>query len=284
MRYSACLIATNNSSIDGQPMDDDNDLKHSAVDKALVLLKLLGDFASHGEVRLVDVVKASGYQRPTVHRLLATLKNHGFVEQDQEGGTYRLGSKIMALGAQAYGTADVREIARPFMLELSKKTSMTIHLAILDGSEVVYIDKIQALAPIQLASGIGWRGGLHCTALGKAITAFVGLELRNRALQAGLKTRTPHTIIDPTEFDAELARIVARGYAIDDQENEPEVRCVAAPIFNAAGRAVAGMSVSGTTSQVTSQLALKFGEDVRAACLNVSEKVGFRVRKSREAL
>src|SRR5258708_5155919 len=189
MRYSACLIATNNSSIDGQPMDDDNDLKHSAVDKALVLLKLLGDFASHGEVRLVDVVKASGYQRPTVHRLLATLKNHG----------------------------------------------------------------------------------------------FVGLELRNRALQAGLKTRTPHTIIDPTEFDAELARIVARGYAIDDQENEPEVRCVAAPIFNAAGRAVAGMSVSGTTSQVTSQLVLKFGEDVRAACLNVSEKVGFRVRKSRAA-
>src|SRR5258708_11472195 len=118
MRYSACLIATNNSSIDGQPMDDDNDLKHSAVDKALVLLKLLGDFASHGEVRLVDVVKASGYQRPTVHRLLATLKNHGFFEQDQEGGTYRLCCKIMVLGAQPYWTAHFLAISRPFLLVL----------------------------------------------------------------------------------------------------------------------------------------------------------------------
>jgi DNA-binding IclR family transcriptional regulator len=260
-------------------MSEQDDDKHTAVDKALVLLKLLGDCSAKGEVRLSDLVKESGYQRPTVHRLLATLKRHGFVDQEQEGGGYRLGGKVMALGAQAYGALDIRRIARPVMLELSRRTLLTVHLAIVEQFEVVYVEKIDGALPIRLASGVGWRGALHCTALGKAMTAFAGQELRHRALQAGLASRTQRTIVDPDEFDSELRRILTHGYAVDDEENEPEVRCVGAPILNDAGRAVAGMSVSGTISQVTEQRVTSLGESVRAACLTISEQIGYRPRQ-----
>jgi DNA-binding IclR family transcriptional regulator len=251
-------------------------IKHSAVDKALMLLQLLGDCAIRGEARLTDLVKASGYRRPTVHRLLATLKSHGFVDQEQEGGVYRLGSKVMALGAQAYGTVDLREIARPLMLQLSKQTLMAIHLAIVDAAQVVYIDKVEAIAPIRLASGIGWRGGLHCTALGKVMTAFRGQEFKNRALQAGLSRRTAHTIVDPADFDVELERVLKRGYAVDDQENEPQVRCMAAPILNDAGRAVAGISISGTIAQITERQMRDFAASLLKACASISEQLGHR--------
>ena len=253
--------------------------KDTAVDKALRLLRLLAEMSNSGGVRLVDLVEKSGYPRPTVYRTLRTLREHGFVRQDHDGAPYRLGGLLMTLGMKALGSLDLREIARPELQQLSRDLETTAHLAVIDGDEVVYIDKIESSHPIRIASGIGWRGKLHCTALGKAMMAEASPDVRSRAIAAGLVRKTRWTITSVERLDKELTRVRAQGYAVDRQENEPEICCVASAIKDHAGNVIAGISVSGTITQISDDRVASIGRRVRAACAQISERLGGAARE-----
>lgn len=247
--------------------------KPTAVDKALIVLDLVGQLSTQGKVKMADLVKVSGLQRPTVHRLLATLKLHGLVTQDEDG--FRLGGKVLALAAQAQSSMDIRRLAKPLMERFSELTGLTVHLAILDSNEVVYIDKIESRQQIVLASGIGWRGAVHCTALGKAMTAFADDSVQQAILALPMAAKTQYTLTTPTQLQAAWAGVKQQGYAIDDRENEVEVRCVAAPILDSQGRSIVGISISGTCSQVTEERAIDYGRQLAGACNELSQTMGY---------
>ena len=255
-------------------MDGGNGEKQTSVGKALRLLEVLGRLAGNQDVRLADIVRETGLQKPTAHRLLAELKAREFVEQDRETGRYRLGRKLMLLSAQLYSGIDLRDRARPHLRALAERTGVTANLAVRDGNEIVYIDKIEGRYPVQLRSSVGWRGPLYCTALGKAVLAFDGEEVRQALWRTELRRLTPQTIVDRPGLERELAQIRAQGFAVDEREHEPEVRCIAAPIFNHFGELVGAISVSGTITQLTRPMVPEVGALVRERADEISRSLG----------
>ena len=182
--------------------------------------------------------------------------------------------KLMLLSAQLYGGIDLRERARPHLRALAERTGVTANLGVRDGTEIVYVDKIEGRAAVQLRSFIGWRGPLYCTALGKAVLAFDGEEVRHALWRSELKRLTPHTITDRAALERELAQIRAQGYAVDEREHEAEVRCIAAPVFNHFGELVGAISVSGTVNQLTRPMVPEIGQLVRDRAEQISRSLG----------
>jgi IclR family acetate operon transcriptional repressor len=247
--------------------------KLTAVDKALEVLNVVGQLSGQGEIRVADIVQHSGLQRAAVHRSLASLKQYGLIKQDDQG--IRLGTKVLELASKAYANMDIRRIAKPLMERFSELTGQTIHLAQRDHLEVVYIDKIQSRQEIVLASGIGWRGAIHCTALGKAMLAYTAETVREAAFAAPLIRKTDYTLTTQKALRDALEEVRRCGYAIDDRENENEIRCVAAPLLNEHGLAIAGVSISGTTSQVSLERAHELGAQLAGACQELSSELGY---------
>lgn len=249
--------------------------KPTAVDKALGLLSLIGQQSAGHSLRLADIVELSGLSKPTAHRLLTTLRRHGFVEMESDSSTYRLGPKVLELGAQYYSGMSLQKRALPFLREVSVETDATVHLGVRDGDHVVYIDKIDSTQAIRLASRVGQRADLHCTAMGKAILAYSEDALLDGLVRSELPPHTGRTITDPELLRKAIARVRREGYALDDQENEPGVRCIAAPVFDSGGCVVAAISVSGTLAQVPKQSVPRIGKRLTGICLELSRLLGY---------
>lgn len=191
---------------------------------------------------LDELAKKSCLTRSTAHRLLATLVQQGYL-RNKTGQGYFLGPRIIELGFKGYEKLDLPQIARPHMVKLSEATKETVHLAILDGAQVIYIEKVQGSRSVTTASHIGARLPVQCTALGKAListlpesrwTDYFSLELR----------RTPQSVATEEAFLQEIRKTASSGYALDLEENEPGIRCIAAPIRDGSGQAVAALSLS----------------------------------------
>ncbi len=211
------------------------------VDKALRILELLGQ----GELRLVDLSASLGEHKSTVQRLLVTLQARGFVRQDEQTKRYSLGLKLLQLASLTLADMDLREAAREPMQRLGDLSQETVHLGVYDEPQVVYIDKIESTFPIRMYSRVGARAESYCTGVGKALIAFLTDYEVERYLRKVSFTRfTPHTIVTPRGLREEIARIRARGYALDLQEHEEGVRCAAAPIFGLDGRVAGAISVA----------------------------------------
>jgi DNA-binding IclR family transcriptional regulator len=246
----------------------------TSVGKALSLLTEVGALSSSREAVLSELARRTGISKATTHRLLAELKVHGFVEQNAESSTYKLSRMVLVLGAQYQQGIDLRRQALPVLEALANQTKLTSHLAIQDGNEVIYIEKVETFHNVRIASGIGWRRKLHCTSLGKAILAFSGDELINSILDGDLDEFTKNTITEREKLVAELKSVRRHGFAIDDTENQDEIRCVAAPVFDRNSRVVAAISVSATTSQLSNESLARVGETVKGYALKLSEELG----------
>ncbi len=251
-------------------------VKSSSGTKMLNVLTSLGELGSDGDVRLMDVVELTGYPQPTVHRLLTQLKQAGFVTQ-QISGPYRLGPKILTLAAQCLGGLEVRQIAASTMQAFSERVGHTVHLAIADNIEVVYIAKTEPLNGLRIGSTVGQRRPIPVTALGKAILAFSSPVLLAQVLAVGWEKRTANTLRSAAALERQLTEIRQAGYAIDDEESDLGLRCAAAPIFNHEGLPIAALSVTTLTSRVSHNHLLTLGSDLARMANVVSEKLGWQL-------
>jgi DNA-binding IclR family transcriptional regulator len=216
-----------------------------SVDRALRLLQELG---SHGSgATLEELAAATGLPKSSVHRTLAALRGRGFATQ-QDDGRYLIGSELLRVAFDFHERVDLRVILRPVLKRLRDELNETVHLGLLQGGDVVYLDKLESSHPITLTSTVGGRNPAHCTAVGKALLAFTypdETQLRAWiARQGSLAARTEHSITSPDALVREAARVRVEGYARDMEESEVGVRCVAAPVFLGSALPRAAVSVS----------------------------------------
>lgn len=250
-----------------------------AVERALKILLILAE--ARQPLTLSQIRDRSGLNISTAHRLLHTLANYGFIAQDRETGKYMLGLRTFEVGHAALYSFDIRTAARPILQELVDRCNETTNLGILDQDDVVYIDQIESSNMIQIFARIGSRGPIHCTGAGKCLLAHYTDREFERFLQRKmpLERYTDRTITDPARLREEMQLIRARGYALDNGELEDGVRCVAVPIWNYEGKAIAAVSVSGPDSRFTDDFIYdKLIPEVQAAAAKISERLGFRRR------
>jgi IclR family acetate operon transcriptional repressor len=209
---------------------------------------MLEALSRHGSGASLDELASSlALPKSSLHRTLAALRGRGFATQ-REDGRYLLGPDLLRIAFDFYDRLDVRVWLRPTLERLRAELNETIHLGVLDGADVVYVDKLEPTHPIALSSKIGGRNPAHCTAVGKALLAWTyptDEALRAWADEhAPLERRTAKTIESPGALAREMTRIRTEGFAKDLEESEPGVKCVAAPVFFGGSTPVAAISIS----------------------------------------
>ncbi|MEM7267688.1 MAG: IclR family transcriptional regulator [Pseudomonadota bacterium] len=216
-------------------------------------LGLLDEIAALGRpVRFAELLAGSDHPKATLYRLLQTLTNQGMLTYAPEDQTYRLGVRLVRLAHAAWRQSSLAPIARPHLDALSARLGLTVHLAQLDGGQVLYVDKRNAAEPIQMFAEAGRVGPGYCTGIGKAMLAHLPDAERAAALsQQSFHRYTPATLPDAGALAAELADIRRDGHAFDREEHEPGIICVAAPILSATGRVHGGLSVTTSTDRAT---------------------------------
>lgn len=252
------------------------------IDRALAVLGALSN--DPRGANLAQLCAGLQLHKSTVHRLLMVLEGHRLVERSAESGRYRLGLRLFELGSRASSTLDLREHSRPHLSRVLSETQETVHFCILDEGEALYLEKMEPQRSVRMASSVGRRAPVHCTAVGKAMLAVlpepeVDLILRRH----GMRVLTRNTLKDPAELKAQLKLIRSRGYAVDDEENEVGVRCVAAAVRDCLGRAVAAISVSGPSFRMTRANFPAVAKSVMGACRALSAQLGYRAEISRQA-
>lgn len=241
-----------------------------SVERPLAILTTLAS----GPKSISEVARELDIHRSTALRLLRALEARHFVRREADM-RYRLGGMLFSLAYQALEDIDLRNVAAPHLAKLNEITRETVHLGIVEGNQLLYIDKIDGHAAVRLWSRVGKRSSPHCTGLGKAMAAFLPSdELEQLAYGLTYEIHTPRTIAGPEQFLAEMARIREQGWAIDDAEHEPLVHCIAAPIRDAQGAAIGAISVA---SPVTPLDTLRtFLPDLLSAAAAISGEYGLR--------
>jgi IclR family acetate operon transcriptional repressor len=216
------------------------------IDKAFALLGAFRDGPS--ELSLSELAARASLPLSTTHRLVTQLLRHRAVER--HGTRYSPGTFMFELGQLVDVRTTLRESALPFLEDLYEVSHLTVHLAVLDAADVVYVEKISGHRRAVAPSRVGGRLPAHCTGVGKVLLAFSSREVIDAALARPLPRRTPRTICDPTVLRNELALVRERGAAVDIEECRIGLSCVAAPILGPGGRGVAAVSVSGDSRVV----------------------------------
>lgn len=254
-----------------------------SVYRALRLLRYICTADNHRGVSLTELAQFIGLSKPSVYRLLSTLEAFHFVSKDPYTGLYRPGSGLLELASLGLERLELRSIALPHLEDLWRATNETVHLAILEDGEVVYIEKRESQQTVRMYSAVGRRAPAHCTGLGKAMLAFLPPSERKMILEKkGLRAYTERTITSLAAFERECEKIRKKGYALDLGEHEPDIRCVAAPIFDHMGRPIAALSVAIPAFRAGDKEHLQeLGPMVVHAAQAVSNKLGYS-RKLKE--
>ncbi len=245
-----------------------------SVQNAIRILDILGRSEGLGVTRISQLLNLP---KSSVHDILSTLQSEGLVEKNYERNNYCLGLKLFELGNMARNNLELRRIATPFLKSLNHDLDETVHLTILDGWEVLYIECFESTKRLRTYSVIGVRAPLHCTAVGKAILAFFDEEQVDQMIKAmGLPRFTANTITDRKALDREMALIRERGYSVDNMEHEEGVRCVGAPIRNHEGEVIASISVSGPSQRMVPDKDGETGRLVIGKAEEISRRLGFK--------
>jgi IclR family transcriptional regulator, KDG regulon repressor len=248
----------------------------SSVATAIALLKSFSE--SDVEIGISQLAKTLGVAKSTVHRLAMTLVSEGLLEQNLETGRYRLGIGLFRLGSLVRQRMDVSTEARPHLFALRESTGETVHLALLDGSQIMYVYNLESAHAIRMRSDIGVCKPAFCTAEGLAMLAFQPSALIDTIFAGRLKGRTAKTCTNPSELRVMLDQVRARGYAIEDELSEEGMRAIAAPVRNNTGDVVAAIGIAGPLQRIS--------EDVLADCVpkvvetarTISARLGYRPR------
>jgi IclR family transcriptional regulator, KDG regulon repressor len=247
----------------------------SSLSKALTLLDAFS--AEKPELTLSELARGCGTHKSSAFRLLSTLEAHGFVEKNAATHGYRLGWKLMELAGRLLARYELRELAAPFMEELARRTGEIVHLSVLDGAQIVYLDKRGRSQPLTVSTTVGGRSPAHASAMGKALLA--GLPEKQVALVLGarrLERFTPTTITDRRRLGRELEAIRRRGYALDNEEAFPGIRCVAAPLRDRSGRVLAAVSVTVPAQR----LEARRQNELKNLVMDTAGRISDRIRAS----
>jgi DNA-binding IclR family transcriptional regulator len=226
---------------------------------------------------LAEISKKMNLAKSTVHGLLSTLRDFGYVEQSEFDGNYSLGITLFEIGCVVSNNWDVRKIAAPYLMKLVEETGETVHLVVLDQGEVLYIDKHESNKSLKIVSEIGARLPSHCTGVGKALLAYLPSKEVKRIIDAkGLQAYTKNTITDPLELEKELERIRKQGYAEDNGEIMDSLRCVAVPIWNYNNKVCAAISISGSYAHMEGEGKQTIITHVMQTAAEISAALGYR--------
>jgi DNA-binding IclR family transcriptional regulator len=249
-----------------------------SLDRAVAVLDLLGE--SEGPLGLADVCERMALHKSTAHRALMVLERCGLIERTPEN-RFRLGLKLYELGSRAVEQIDLRARVQPWFRRLSIQVGETVHLGVLQKTSVVYLDKVEPNnRRTWLASRIGTSNPVYCTAMGKAMLAFLPEDATAEIIGKIRYVRFTHrTLMTPEALKRSLDRVRRRGYAIDDEEVEEGVRCIGAPILSESGHPMAAVSISGPTSRITQQSVPGIAEHLMRCCREISASLGVRERK-----
>ncbi|MDE2005179.1 MAG: IclR family transcriptional regulator [Rhodospirillales bacterium] len=241
------------------------------------IVRILDAFsARERSLSLAEVCRRLGYPKSTTHRLLAAMRRAGLLDQDEEGGPYRLGLKLFELGSTVLANMELHREARPFVETLARLSGQAVHLAAFDGRNALVVQRAEAQPEAPLPASFIETAPVHSTGVGKAILAFQPEAAIERVIAAGLARHTEATLTDPAALRAELARIRAAGHAYDEGEHQPGLRCVAAPIHDRAGRVIAAISASGPAWRLPIGERDSIARMVRHAADGISAALGWR--------
>ncbi|MEM1503092.1 IclR family transcriptional regulator [Domibacillus sp. 8LH] len=232
--------------------------------------------ASPRGLGVTEIANGMDINKSSVFRTLATLEQYGYIEQHKETGRYRIGYAFLEVSSRLLESLDVRSEAQDVLRQLEAETNEVVHLVVYDRGEVVYIEKLDGHEALRMHSKVGRRAPVHCTSVGKAILAHLPQSEVNDILERrGLPVHTDQTITTKEAYLAELARVREAGYALDLEENEPGIRCIAAPVFDHHGTIAAAVSISGPTLRMTDERLKVLRERMIKAGSDISERLGW---------
>jgi len=238
-------------------------------------LRLLGLLARERRVTLTEIALRAGMPPSTAHRLLTTMERHGVTEFDDRSQEWMVGIEAFRIGSTFLHRTNLVEAGRDAMRRLTESTGETSNLAVSDDGDVVFVSQVETHNPIRAFFRSGTRGHMHASGIGKALLAELERDEVERILRRkGLPEFTARTLSSPETLFSDLSETRSRGWALDDEERYAGMRCVAAPIFNAFGEAIAGISVSGPAIRFPDGTLPKFGAEVRGAAETVTRRIG----------
>ncbi len=243
-----------------------------ALERGLQLLSLL---ATERRISLTELALRAGMPPSTAHRLLGTLENQRFAEFDTNSQCWKIGVEAYRVGSGFLRQINLVETAQTMMQALVTTTGETANLAIPERGSVVFISQVETAHPIRAFFSPGTRSLMHASGAGKALLAELSQgEVEARLQETGLPAFTQKTITNTKDLFAELEKIRAQGWSFDDEERYDGMCCVAAPVFNAHGQAVAALSVSGPSARFTLQTVTKISTAVRQSAAQVTAAMG----------
>lgn len=244
----------------------------STLQRTMAILECL---AEQGSANTAQLIEHSGMPKSTAYLLLKELQELRLVKQDDRGN-YRLWVRLIALGEKAAAQLDVREISRPHLTVLMERTGLLCHFGIVDGDSAYYILKIESQGTISVRSYVGKRLSLYRSALGKCLLAWQQDSIRESIIAGTTFVgTTPTSITNSEALRVELARIRKQGWGFDNGEDEPDVRCVAAPVFDARGALAGAISVVGASMQISDDTVPELARGVVACAKDISRDLGW---------
>lgn len=246
----------------------------SSVATSVRLLKTFTE--GEAEIGVTSLARRLGVAKSTVYRLASTLVSEGMLEQNRENEKYRLGVALFGLGALVRQRMNVSTEARPYLFDLREATNETIHLALLDGADILYVYDLESTQAIRMRANLGERKPALCTAEGRAMLAFRPEPEVEALLRKGFKPRTPKTITDREGLRAALAEVRRVGFAREDEQSELGMRSIAAPIRDATGEVIAAVGMAGPLQRLSDKVLAGIAPQVAETAGVISTRLGYK--------
>jgi IclR family KDG regulon transcriptional repressor len=228
------------------------------------------------EMSVSEIAAKTRLHKSTAHRILIAMEYNGLIQQNRHTGYYYLGLKLFKLGNQALARINLREIAKPHLIDLMEETQESVHLAIPDENQVLYLEKVEGPHALRMPSRVGRRIPMHCTSLGKAMLSCLHEDVVRKIIKAqSLRGYTPNTITKADKLLAELRRTQKLGYSVDNEEIELGLTCVGSPVRNHAGELVGAISIAGPSVRVRPASISGLGKTGMKVAAAISNELGY---------
>ncbi|QRM54492.1 IclR family transcriptional regulator [Sinorhizobium sp. BG8] len=265
----------------GPEIDAQNEARGTGtLGKAISVLELVA--LAERPLRFTDILALAGQPRGTLHRQLSHLVEEGLLELRSDH-CYEPGIRMLKLASNAWARNQFRTVAEPHLRVLHGHTGETVHLGVLRGREIIYLDKVESHQAVRMNSQIGNASPVYCTGVGKAaLSVLAEEELKTLLATLDFRRYTPNTLCDPAALAADIAEIRKSGYAFDREEHEPGIRCVASPIHAGDRSLVGGISVTGPAYRVSMEMLEDWAPHVQRASRRIMEDMSARLGPQRQ--